>query len=183
MADEEDQGNDESDVPSAPTGWKAPATPEELNSIIAKRVSRVEAKYKDYEALREKAARAEALDDELASDKEKAVKAATTETEARVRSEYVPQLVRTAFRAEAKGVLTKEQLAELLEDVDLSRFVTDKGEVDEERIARKVKALAPKQDDDEPRQRFPDLGGGNRGKASTATNMNSLIRQRAGLGK
>lgn len=161
--------------------WKAPASQEELNKIIAARVSRVEKKYADYETLREKAARAQALDDELATDKEKAVKAARDEERKAVLAEATPRLVKAEFRAAAKGVLSNEQLASLLEDVDLNRFVTDKGEVDEEKINRKISALAPPPPKEE-KPRFPDLGGGKRGGNSTALNMSERIRQAAGLG-
>lgn len=169
--------DDENDAPPAPPTWNPPASQDELNKIIAARVARVEKRYQDYETLREKAARVDALDNELASETEKAVKAARDEERTAVRNEYSPRLVRTAFRAEAKGVLTTEQLDSLLEDVDLSRFVTADGDVDEERIAKKVAALAPRKSDDEPR--FPDLGGGKRGGSPAATNMNDLIRQKA----
>jgi len=176
----DDDGNSDVSVQETRTEWKAPTSQEELDRIIASRVSRIQRRYADYDSLKEKAARADALDSELASDKDKAVRAAQEQTRAEVLSTTTPRLVRAEFRAAAKGVLSNEQLDSLLEDVDLNRFVTDKGDVDEERIAKKISALVPPPAEETPK--FPDLGGGRRGTNSTATNMNQLIRQKAGLG-
>lgn len=171
--------DDESDAPPAPPSWKPPASQEELDKIIAARVARVQKKYADYDSLREKAARADALDNELATETEKAVRAAREEERKEIQAKTTPRLVRAEFRAAAKGVLSTEQLDSLLEDVDLNRFITDTGDVDEDRIAKKISALAPPK---EEKPRFPDLGGGKRGGNSTATNMSELIRRQAGLG-
>jgi hypothetical protein len=181
MADDESTENTEiSGEETAPANsWKAPSSQEELDKIIAARVARVQKRYADYDSLKEKAARADALDNELASETEKAVRAAREEERKQVQAQTTPRLVRAEFRAAAKGVLSNEQLNGLLEDVDLNRFITDTGDVDEERIAKKISALAPPVED---KPRFPDLGGGKRGSNSTATNMSQLIRQAAGLG-
>lgn len=182
MADEDNGAqvpDDESDAPPAAPAWKAPANADELNAIIEKRLARERSRYKDYDDLKAKAARADALESANATDLEKAAKAAREEGRSEALKEATPRLVKAEFRAAAKGVLTKDQLDSLLEDVDLSRFVTPDGEVDEERIGKKIAALAPPPPDDEPKSRFPDLGGGNRGKASKATNMNDVIRQLA----
>ena len=162
------------------TTWKAPASQEEFDKIIASRVARVQKRYADYDTLREKAAKADALESATATDLEKAVRAAQDEARKATLAEATPRLVRAEFRAAAKGVLTSEQLDTLLEDVDLSRFLTSTGDVDEEKIGKKVSALAPPPVEEKPR--FPDLGGGKRGGNSTVTNMSELIRRQAGLG-
>jgi hypothetical protein len=93
----------------------------------------------DLTALREKAARADALDHELSSEADKAVKAARDEESAKA----IPRVVRAEFKAAAKGVLTAEQLTALLEDRDLSKYADAKGDPDEDKIANLVKAFAP----------------------------------------
>ena len=185
MADEDngqDVRDDESDAPPAPPAWKAPASAAELNEIIEKRLNRERKRFADYDDLKAKAAKAEAFEQANATDLEKAAKAAREEGRNEALREATPRLVRAEFRAAAKGVLSSEQLTELLEDVDLSRFVSEDGSVDEKKIEKKIAALAPPKRDEEPAPRFPDLGGGKRGGQSTALNMNDLIRQAAGRG-
>lgn len=183
MADDEStedtNDTDEQQAAAPANSWKAPTSQEELDKIIAARVARVQKRYADYDSLKEKAARADALDNELATETEKAVRAAREEERKEIQAKTTPRLVRAEFRAAAKGVLSTEQLDSLLEDVDLNRFITDTGDVDEDRIAKKISALAPPK---EEKPRFPDLGGGKRGGNSTATNMSELIRRQAGLG-
>lgn len=187
MADEDNGSipDGENDSPPAPpAGWTPPATPEELNKIIAARVARVEKKYAGFDELKAKAAKADVLESANATDLEKAQKTARDEGRMDALKEVTPRLVRTAFRAEAKGVLSKDALDSLLEDVDLTRFITADGEVDEEKIGKKIAALAPPKADEEPKgSRFPDLGGGKRGGNSTPTNMNDVIRRAAGIGQ
>lgn len=93
----------------------------------------------DLAALKERAARADALDHELSSESDKAVKAARDEEAAKA----VPRVVRAEFKAAAKGVLSAEQLTALLEDRDLSKYADAHGEPDEEKIGNLVKAFAP----------------------------------------
>lgn len=93
----------------------------------------------ELKSLREKAARADALDLELGTESEKAAKAARDEAT----KEAVPRIVRAEFKAAAKGVLSDEQLNALLEDRDLSKYADAKGEPNEEKIANLVKAFTP----------------------------------------
>lgn len=112
----------------------------------------------DYDALKAKAAEADRLRQERETESEAAVRKAREEGEAEARKALVPSLVASAFRAEAKGVLTDEQRDALLEDLDLSRYLTDTGEVDTDRVAKKVAAIAPK-GDDRGKGRTPGTGG------------------------
>ena len=156
-------------------------TQAEVDGFIKSRAERIAAqKYGDYDTLKEKASQHDALLEELSSDAEKAAKKAREEALAEANSKTIPKVVRQAFRAEAKGVLTKEQLDSLLEDRDLTKYVTTDGEPDEEKIAKLVAAFAPSKDGDGDRK-FPDLGGGNRGGAAKTTDMNALIRRAAGV--
>lgn len=130
----------------AAAAYTAPASQAELDRIVEQRLARERAKYADYDALKTKAARADELENTLATDSEKAVKAAREEERAKALNETRPQAVRSEFKAAAKGVLTAEQLTALLEDLDLTKYVDDKGVVDEEKIEKKVKAFAPADD-------------------------------------
>ncbi len=107
------------------------------------------------------------------SEQEKAVETARNETRAEMLRETAPRLVSAEFRAVAAGRLSAEQITELLEDLDMTKYLTDTGEVDTERVAKKVDALAPKADG------FPDLGQGVRSTRRSA-DMNQLIRRGAG---
>lgn len=120
-----------------------PASQEDLDRILNKAVARAHAKYADYDDLKAKAEKHDALELELSSDKDKAVADARKEERAKALSEATPRIVRAEFKAAAKGVLTGEQLAALLEDLDLSKYVTDTGDVDEEKVGKKVAAFAP----------------------------------------
>lgn len=98
-------------------------------------------KPEDLAALRTKAGQYEALEREAMSDKDKAVDEARRAEQAAA----TPRVVRAEFKAAAKGVLSTEQLSALLEDLDLTKYVDAKGDPDEEKIERKVKAFAPAQ--------------------------------------
>lgn len=119
--------------------WKPPESQAEFDRIIQDRLKRH--KPADYDDLVERARRLDDLELELSSDKDKAVAEAKREAQA----EATPRVVRAEFRAAAKGVLSGEQLEALLEDLDLTKYVTGKGDVDEAKVERKVKAFAPKQ--------------------------------------
>lgn len=129
------------------TKYVPPASQEEFDAIFEKRLARERTKlssqYSDYEDLKTKAARADELENELGSEADKAAKKARDEERAKANSEFVPRVVKAEFKAAAKGVLTDDQLTALLEDLDLSKYVTDKGDADEEKIAKKVAAFAP----------------------------------------
>lgn len=126
-----------------PAAYTPPATQEDLNTIIETRLARDRARYSDYEDLKAKAARADQLEADLGTDAEKAAKKARDEERAKANSEWTPRVVRAEFKAAAKGVLTEDQTKALLEDLDLSKYVTDKGDPDDEKIAKKVAAFAP----------------------------------------
>lgn len=160
--------------------FQAITSQEALDALVKDRVKRAERKGFQSAEERYKPGhdRAEALEHELSSDAEKQAKQAREEERNKARGEYTPRLVRQAFRTEAKGVLESDQLTALLEDLDLSRYVTDGGDVDEDKVAKKVAALAPKKDKD---REFPDLGAGRRGGTAKNTSMSAFIRDRAGV--
>jgi hypothetical protein len=90
-------------------------------------------------ALQDKASKHDALERELMSDKDKA----TAEAREKALAEATPRVVRAEFKAAAKGVLSNDQLAALLEDRDLSKYVDANGDPDEDKIAKLVTAFAP----------------------------------------
>jgi hypothetical protein len=86
-----------------------------------------------------------------------------------------PRLVKAELRAAAADAgLPREALTGFLEYADLSRFVGEDGEVDEKAIGAAIKKLGG--------GKPADFDGGTRTPAGKATDMNSLIRQHAGLG-
>jgi hypothetical protein len=145
--------------PTEPAGeWKPPASQADLDRIIQDRLARATAKFKDYDQIKAEAEQLRAL---AATDQDKAVAQARKEAEETARAQAIPRVVRAEFKAAAKDAgLTKEQLDALLEDVDLTKYADADGEPDEDKIARKIKAVAPAKEQE--RQRPRDLGQGNR---------------------
>lgn len=129
--------------PEPPPTYTAPASQADLDRIIETRLARERARFSDYDDLKTAKERLDALELDLASDKDKAVAEARKDERTKATSEATPRVVRSEFKAAAKGVLTDEQLTALLEDLDLSKYVTDKGDVDEEKVGKKVAAFAP----------------------------------------
>lgn len=102
------------------------------------------------------------------SEQEKAVEVARAEARAEAFRATAPERVRLAFEAIAGSRLTVDQIEEFLEDVDTTRYLTEDGAVDRERVTKKIDALAPKQDEDKRELLFPDLGQGKRLEATGA---------------
>lgn len=131
---------------------------------------------------RAKAAEAERdkIRNEHASDAEKALNAARAEGVTEASKQWAPRVVRAEFKAAAAGRFTAEQLNELLEDLDLSKYLTDDGEVDEARIAKKIDALAP----DPGKSKVPSFNGGPRTPAQKrAGSLGEAISNRLAANK
>jgi hypothetical protein len=94
-----------------------------------------------------------------------------------VRAETAPRLVKQAFKAEAKGVLTTEQLDALLEDLDLTKYLDKDGDVDEEKVTKKVTALAPKKDESKNGGR-PGAAGSGRASSRQLTRSRATPAER-----
>jgi hypothetical protein len=125
----------------------------------------------------EAAKRADALQAELEqfrqasmSEQEKALAQAVKEAEARARGEVLTsvgqRLVRAEFRAQAAGAIP--DLDGVLDDLNLSKFVTDDGEPDVKAIATAVRRLTPPPPPEQPAEPTttpgprPDLTQGTR---------------------
>ena len=122
----------------------------------------------DYDDLKKQAGEAATLRKERETENEKAVREAGEKATAEERKKTAPRLVSAEFRAAAKGVLSAEQTTALLEDLDLTKYLTDTGEVDVQRVEKKVAAFAPAKDDDAKKRKFPDLGQGKRASKPAA---------------
>jgi hypothetical protein len=97
----------------------------------------------DYDTLKAKAEQFDLLARESQTDREREIEEARLEAFNEAMSKAVPIAVKAEFKSAAKGVLTDEALQSLLEDLDLTKYATDDGDPDEDKIARKVAALAP----------------------------------------
>lgn len=141
--------------PPAPPAYTPPKDQAEHNRIIEDRLAQQKRQYGGLtpEQVQEKVARANAMDAleaELASDTEKATKAAADQATKAAMAQAVPRIVTAEFRAAAKGVLTDEQLSAVLEDLDMTKYADDNGEADLAKIAAKIAAIAPAQQQQPP---------------------------------
>lgn len=103
------------------------------------------------------------------SDAEKAV----ADAKAAGRTEATLEAGKRLARAEIRAAAAAKQLdvKEILEDLDLSRFVGDDGEPDEKAITKAIDRWAGL-----ARPRGGDLGQGYRGNTAPSTDMNQIIR-------
>lgn len=85
----------------------------------------------------------DALEAELASDKDKAVAETKKATQAESDAKYRPLLVAAEFKAAAAGKIEPDRLAALVAPLDMSKFLTDKGDVDTAKVAAYVESVAP----------------------------------------
>lgn len=103
----------------------------------------------------------ERIRNESLPEAEKAVEAAKAEGRKQALIEVAERLVDAEFRVAAQG--RNINVASLVEGIDRSRFISEDGEVDAEKVKAFIDGLSPKQK--------ADLGQGNRGtpaKKSTA---------------
>ena len=130
----------------------------EVDELVKNRLARETKKYGDYEDLKTQAAELAALKAANATDLEKAVTNATTETRSAVAREFGEKLARGTLKAQLSTRMDAKVAEELIADLNIGKFVGDDGEVDEAEITKAVDRLAPAKG---PR-RF-DLGQGGRG--------------------
>ncbi len=107
------------------------------------------------------------------TDQEKAVRAAREEARTETLREVGVARAEDAIRFSVGDRLPEKELDELLEDLNLARFLTDDGNVDRKKVGAYVKRITP-----EGKAPVIDLGQGARGTGKPGGDMNSLIRNR-----
>jgi hypothetical protein len=115
----------------------------------------------------------ESLRQSQMTEQERAVAEAKALARTETLKEIGAHLVIAEFRAQSAGRLTPEQVAELVEDLDMTKYLTESGEVDAERVTKKVAALAP-QPTEPTAPTWPDLGQGARDTSTLALNDDGL---------
>lgn len=154
-------------------------TQADVDRIVADRLARQDRKYANYRELKQKADRLAELEAAQQTEMERAVAKAREEAAQQARTEALTtvgqRLVKAEFKAEAAGKV--KDLDAVLEDLNLTKFLTEDGEPDSKAIKAAVARLASVA----PAETTPPFNGGPR-KTAPASDMNALIRQRAGLG-
>jgi L-alanine-DL-glutamate epimerase-like enolase superfamily enzyme len=144
--DPPEPSGDGADTPPQGGGTTPPADPPkadegktftqaDVDRIIAGRLS----KFADYDEVKTKLSK---IEDANATETEKAIKAAREEARIETLRESAPERVRLAFEAAAGQRMTAAQIEELLEDVDTTKYLTDTGAIDRDRVAKKMRWLA-----------------------------------------
>lgn len=143
-------------------------TQADLDRIVADRIARERAKFADYGDLKKKAAAA-------MTEQEKAVADAEARGRQTALTEFGQELVRAEFRALAGGRV--EGLDELLDDMNLAKFLGEDGKPNGEAIAKAVSRFAPPPAEDArkvPGPR-PDLSQGS-GASNLPLNGDPLLQ-------
>lgn len=157
-------------------------TQADVDRIVGERLNRQKAQFADYDTLKAKAAEADELRKRVETADEKAVREAREAAVAEERKRLAPQLVGAEFRAAAKGVLTDAQLNAFLEDADTTKYLKDTGEVDVDKVSKKVEALKGTATSTQGTGRVPrDMGQGNRsegGKTNVASAREEYLERR-----
>lgn len=148
VQDQQHQSDGTETPPPAPPAGEPPAsdrtfTQVELDRMISDRLDRERKKYADFDQIKQKAQKLDDIEAENASELEKAVKAARGEERAAVLREYAEQSARFAAKAQLEARLGKDAAAELLDDINISKYVNDDGSVDEDGIGALAARLAP----------------------------------------
>ncbi|MCZ1009912.1 hypothetical protein [Streptomyces lydicus] len=149
--DKPDKGDDGKDWKSEAEKWKAQSRKHEARA----RENANAAKERDQ------------LRREGLPEQERKIEEAVGKALAEERAKNGGKLARQAFLAAAKGLIPNA--GDVADDVNLSRYVTDEGDVDEDGLAELVKRLAPKasgtdddEDDDRDDERDTRRGGRDR---------------------
>lgn len=168
--------------------YKPPASQADLDRIVGERLARERAKYggltpEQLTELREKAARQDALEHELSTDRENAVRETRTTVEQEQAAKYQPLLAETAFRVsiEARNAQLPEaerksasEIDDFLADLNLSRFVTEGGKVDTAKVFARAEQFAPAKTADRGR-RGPEMpGAGSSGSGKAGSGLSGL---------
>lgn len=130
-------------------------TPEEKLDYFEKKANRLQNSlraYSDYDAIK---AERDQLKTATQTDAEKAAAEAKAAGKTEAAAEWVPKLVKAEFKAAFKGTKTPEQIQTLLEPLDLTKFLTEKGEVDTDKVTKYAASFGSSAGQ-------PDMGQGRR---------------------
>lgn len=97
-----------------------------------------------------------------ASDQERAVIEAKEAGKAEAMGSVGSKLVDAEFRAAAAGRLDDRQRTALIDGLDRSKFLTDDGDVDTDKVAALIEGIAGPKSDKDDKTPFPGLGQGKR---------------------
>jgi hypothetical protein len=161
-----DEGDGEGDGDEEPTPEELKAEAEKWKKLARKHEDRAKANAKakrDFDELQRK----------HATDEERVKLEARDEGKAEALKGLAPKLLAAEVKAAAGSRITAEAQATLLEGLDATKFLTDDGDVDTDKVTTLIEGIAgPKSDTDDQggNGRFPDLGQGRRpsGKAAKA---------------
>jgi len=142
-------------------------TQADIDRAVEARLARERGKFKDYDDLKAKAARLDELEGANASDLEKAVKTAQDETRAAVAREYGERLAAGILKAELGQRMKPADADALISDLNLAKFVDDKGDVDNDALKAVIDRVAPKGQ--------ADLGQGSRGGQSKPKSLSEAV--------
>lgn len=159
-ASEPDTGDQADDLTAELDKWKAQARKHE---------ERAKANAKAAQELEE-------FRKQSMTETERAIEQARIEGRQQTLAEVGSKVAAAEVRAAATGRMSAEQIATLLDGLNLARFVGEDGEVDSAAVAQFVDGIAPPKDDTAPSPL--DLGQGNRGTGAgpAKTDMDSLLR-------
>ena len=158
-ATEPDTGDETTDLASELDKWKAQARKHE---------ERAKANAKAAQELEE-------FRKQSMSETEKAIEEARSAGRREALTEAGAKIAAAEIRASATGRMADEQVATLLENVNLARFVDDDGEVDREAVAAFVDGIAPPPAENQTAT--VDLGQGTRNAGQhVALNGDPLLR-------
>jgi hypothetical protein len=118
--------------------------------------------------LQERAEQFDVLAAASQTDTERAVSEAAFNARLVAEAELMPRLVAAEFRAATAGRLEADRLATILEPLDLSKFLTDDGEVDTDKVTAFVDGIAPVRGTEPQRLGPSPQGAGRRGSYTTA---------------
>ncbi|MDR6861966.1 hypothetical protein [Phycicoccus sp. 3266] len=128
--------------------------------------SRNRADYDEIKAERDRLRAATQTDAEKAV--EKAREEARTAAEAELRGKFAGQLVAAEFKAALAGKRDAAGIQTLVDGLDLTKFLTDTGEVDTDKVTQYAAGLAPAGG-----KEWPDTGQGNRGDHKPAKGVSA----------
>lgn len=121
----------------------------------------------DYDEMKQKAAELDQLKDAEKSADQKAVDDAVKQALAAKETEWAQKLAATKVAAELRALLhmkTPEDMAAIIEPLNLSNFLTSDGEVDTDKVTQYASKFTT---GDEKGGRWPGIGQGNRGSTKT----------------